>query len=576
MNPQAKLMAETRGLQSKWEKTGLLEGVNGVEKAHMSILLENQAKQLLDEASSTGTSTSSEQWAGVALPLVRRVFAEIAAKEFVSVQPMNLPSGLVFYLDFKYGSGNHLSQTPGTSLFGGTNSAKFGSTDAAVNGLYGQGRYGYSERVVTSSAFTSANVTVASASWVDLQFASEFSSSLRSGNVKGIFKIGLDVNDNTQASAVAASGYVWNVDLNAVRSFGLQTTGNVAYTVLNTYATAVNTSTIASPNYIINLFVSQSSTAATPALTPKLNYTLQPTDNLRGDFEAGKTAGEGSGNSAATATQNIDTDINIPEVNLVLNSEPIVAKTRKLKAVWTPELAQDLNAYHSIDAEAELTALLSEYVSMEIDLEILDMLNESVTGTTTEAWSAQIGTEFQKTISLAGGATGTPIANFTRVVNSSANRTAYVKSTWFQTLGNKIQKVSNKIHQLTLRGGANFLVCSPDVATILESIPGYVVNTDGDSAKFAMGVARVGSFASRFQVYKNPYMTDNVILIGFRGSNFLETGAVYAPYIPLIQTPLVYDPVNFTPRRGVMTRYAKKVVRPEFYGKVIISDLDTV
>ena len=576
MNPQAKLMAETRGLQSKWEKTGLLEGVNGVEKAHMSILLENQAKQLLDEASSTGTSTSSEQWAGVALPLVRRVFAEIAAKEFVSVQPMNLPSGLVFYLDFKYGSGNHLSQTPGTSLFGGTNSAKFGSTDAAVNGLYGQGRFGYSERVVTSSAFQSGNCTVASASWADLQFASEFSSSLRSGNAKGIYKIGLDVNDNTQTNTAAAAGYVWNVDLNAVRSFGLQTTGDVAYTVLNTYANVVNTGTIAAPNYVINLFVSQSSTAATPARTPKLNYTLQPTDNLRGDFEAGKTAGEGSGNSAATATQNIDTDINIPEVNLVLNSEPIVAKTRKLKAVWTPELAQDLNAYHSIDAEAELTALLSEYVSMEIDLEILDMLNESVTGTTTEAWSAQIGTEFQKTLSFAGGTTGTPVANFTRVVNSSPNRTAYVKSTWFQTLGNKIQKVSNKIHQLTLRGGANFLVCSPDVATILESIPGYVVNTDGDSAKFAMGVARVGSFASRFQVYKNPYMTDNVILVGFRGSNFLETGAVYAPYIPLIQTPLVYDPVNFTPRRGVMTRYAKKVVRPEFYGKVIISDLDTV
>lgn len=570
MNPQAKLMAETRGLQSKWEKTGLLEGVNGVEKAHMSILLENQAKQLLDEASTTGTSTSSEQWAGVALPLVRRVFAEIAAKEFVSVQPMNLPSGLVFYLDFKYGSGNHLGHTAGESLFGG-NQLKYGSTDSAVNGLYGQGRYAYSERTVTSSAFQSANATVASASWNDLQFASEFSSSLRSGNVKGIFKISLDINDNTQSGAAAASGYVWNADLNAVRSFGLQTTGNVAYTVLNTYANVINTGTLSAPNYVINLYVSQSSTAATPAQTPKLNYTIQPTDNLRGDFEAGKTAGEGSGNSSATATQSIDTDINIPEVNLVLNSEPIVAKTRKLKAVWTPELAQDLNAYHSIDAEAELTALLSEYVSMEIDLEILDMLNESVTGTTTEAWSAQIGTEFQKSLN-----TSTNVASFTRVVNASPNRTAYVKSTWFQTLGNKIQKVSNKIHQLTLRGGANFLVCSPDVATILESIPGYVVNTDGDQAKFAMGVSRVGSFASRFQVYKNPYMTDNVILVGFRGSNFLETGAVYAPYIPLIQTPLVYDPTNFTPRRGVMTRYAKKVVRPEFYGKVIISDLDTV
>jgi hypothetical protein len=208
---------------------------------------------------------------------------------------------------------------------------------------------------------------------------------------------------------------------------------------------------------------------------------------------------------------------------------------------------------------------------MEIDLEILEMLNEAVQGITTEAWSAQIGVEFSKGLNATTGE-----AVFTRNANSSPNRTAYVKSTWFQTLGNKIQKVSNTIQKLTLRGGANFLVVSPDVATILESIPGYVVNTDGDQAKFAMGVSRVGSFASRFQVYKNPYMTDNVVLVGFRGNNFLETGAVYAPYIPLIQTPLVYDPVNFTPRRGVMTRYAKKVVRPEFYGKVIIGDLDTV
>jgi hypothetical protein len=344
--------------------------------------------------------------------------------------------------------------------------------------------------------------------------------------------------------------------------------------VLNTYSKAVNTGSLSNPFYQTVYIVSASqSTFAGAASGPRLKliYSLQPTDNLRGDFEAGKTPGEGSGTAANVATQSIDTDISIPEVNLVLNSEPIVAKTRKLKAVWTPELAQDLNAYHSIDAEAELTALLSEYVSMEIDLEILEMLNGAVQGITTEAWSAQIGVEFSKGLNATTGD-----AVFTRNANASANRTAYVKSTWFQTLGNKIQKVSNTIQKLTLRGGANFLVVSPDVATILESIPGYVVNTDGDSAKFAMGVARVGSFASRFQVYKNPYMTDNIVLVGFRGNNFLETGAVYAPYIPLIQTPLVYDPVNFTPRRGVMTRYAKKVVRPEFYGKVIIGDLDTV
>ena len=233
-------------------------------------------------------------------------------------------------------------------------------------------------------------------------------------------------------------------------------------------------------------------------------------------------------------------DIGIPEVNLELKSEPIVAKTRKLKAVWTPELAQDLNAYHSIDAEAELTSLLSEYVSMEIDLEILDML----------IVNAHTDGDFDASASLTGGET---------------------QGTMFQKLGTKIQKVSNTIHQLTLRGGANFLVCSPQVATVLESIPGYAADTDGNQSQFAMGVSKVGALNNRFQVYKNPYMTSGDVLIGFRGTNFLETGAVYAPYIPLIQTPLVYDPINFTPRRGVMTRYAKKMVRPEFYGKISVS-----
>ncbi len=542
MNPQAKLMVETRGLQTKWEKTGLLEGTNGVEKAHMSILLENQAKQLLDEASSTGTSTSSEQWAGVALPLVRRVFAEIAAKEFVSVQPMNLPSGLIFYLDFKYGN-NALGHNSGDSIFGGT-LKKAGSTDSAVNGLYGQGSYAYSER---SGSSTFANNVSSSATWADVQFEPTLSASVSAGE---LFKVTLDHDENTE-----------NVDLNAVRSFEIVESG---FTTLNTYSKAVNTGSLENPFYQSIYILSGAAAPAGGGFAGVLNYTLQPTADTRGDFEAGKQFG---GSSA----QAIDTDLAIPEVNLDLKSEPIVAKTRKLKAVWTPELAQDLNAYHSIDAEAELTALLSEYVSMEIDLEILDMLNESVEGATTEAWSAAIGTEFTKAVD---GTTG--LANFTRNADTATNRTAYVKSTWFQTLGNKIQKVSNKIHQLTLRGGANFLVCSPDVATILESIPGYVVNTDGDQGKFAMGVSRVGSFASRFQVYKNPYMTDNAILMGFRGNNFLETGAVYAPYIPLIQTPLVYDPSNFTPRRGVMTRYAKKVVRPEFYGKVVIADLDQV
>jgi hypothetical protein len=231
-----------------------------------------------------------------------------------------------------------------------------------------------------------------------------------------------------------------------------------------------------------------------------------------------------------------------------------------LKAVWSPEFAQDLNAYHSIDAEAELTSMLSEYISQEIDLEILDMLIQNAV--TTELWSARVGYEYSSASDsfVAGGYTGT----------------AYTQGTWFQTLGTKIQKVSNKIHQKTMRGGANFLVCSPDVATILESIPGYAADTNGDKMQFAMGVQKVGLINNRFTVYKNPYMTTNVILLGYRGSQFLETGAVYAPYIPLIMTPLVYDPTNFTPRKGVMTRYAKQMVRPEFYGTIKVAGLNLV
>jgi len=552
MNPQAKLMTETRGLQNKWDKTGLLEGLEGVEKAHMSILLENQAQQLLNEATATGTNQNSEQWAGVALPLVRRVFAEISAKEFVSVQPMNLPSGLIFYLDFKYGTtrGNLPGENGynGQSLFGG-NSLKLGSTDAAVNGLYGVGRYAYTENF-TSSVFA---FTTGSVSFSDVDLDSTY---VATGSYK---KIIVNVGDNDGSK----------IDLNAVRSFALSSGSAINPTLqINELTKVFNLGSLASPSYRIQFIVTGSQIPVSVSSgTATLTYTVQPNDRSRGDFED-RQPFKGDTTGSAGITQG--TDINIPEVNLELKSEPIVAKTRKLKAVWTPELAQDLNAYHSIDAEAELTALLSEYVSMEIDLEIMDMLINAAPALTTEGWSAVIGKDIIKGANDANG-----LPTFT-VNNDSTNRTAYVKSTWYSTLGNKIQKVSNKIHQLTLRGGANFLVVGPDVATILESIPGYVVNTDGDSAKFAMGVSRVGSFASRFQVYKNPYMQENTILMGFRGNNFLETGAVYSPYIPLVQTPLVYDPINFTPRRGVLTRYAKKVVRPEFYGKIYVSDLDQI
>lgn len=583
LDPQARLKQETRGLVSKWDKTGLLEGLRDeIAKSNMAVLLENQAKQLIEESSMTGTSSNSEQWAGVALPLVRRVFAEIAAKEFVSVQPMNLPSGLVFYLDFKYGSNSGVftrdSATNYQSMFGGYSGStdvlgtagqwKLGSTNAPVNGLYGPGRYGYT---INDQTVNTIPCTVASCSLADINFDTgnsndplyqSISASYASGRLFTLTTVGL-------AAAVLAGSSSYP-DYNAVRSFTISSSaagtgagadwGNKAgvQTYFPGYTRFSGTEVV----FVVSSSVGGFTVGGIGerSATASINLSLQPKDTSRGDFE------DRLGASTTATDTGLNKDIGIPEVNLELKSEPIVAKTRKLKAVWTPELAQDLNAYHSVDAEAELTALLSEYVSMEIDLEILDMLINNVPTINKERWSAVLNREIIKS------GTSYVVSD----VTTAGQGGYYTKATWYQTLGNKIQKVSNKIHQLTLRGGANFMVVGPDVATILESIPGFVVNTDGDSAKFAMGVSRVGSFASRFQVYKNPYMQENLILMGFRGNNFLETGAVYAPYIPLIQTPLVYDPVNFTPRRGVMTRYAKKIVRPEFYGLVYVMDADRV
>ena len=544
-NPQQVMLAETRGLRTKWEKTGLLEGLKERDQHQMAVLLENQAKQLLDEATQTGTAANSEEWSGVALPLVRRIFGEIASKEFVSVQPMNLPSGLIFYLDFKYGSAQGgEGQFGGKSLFGGTNvtgsSSNFGRTDSAVNGLYGEGRYGYSVNDAVSSTITGTNsaatgFTSASATWAEVGFDAALSASAAAGDI---------IKLTTAKSNISADG---TADTDAVRSFAV---GGNAAVVSNipqfNYTSGDNVTLFVSASVATDFY-----TEAGETIT--VRYSVVPQDYARGDFE------DSTPNSAGNAVTALD----IPEIDLELKSEAIVAKTRKLKAVWTPELAQDLNAYHSIDAEAELTSMLSDYISLEIDLEILDMLKSNAL--TTEYWSATIGEEW-----LNNGATDQT------AWGGATNAMAYQKNTWFQTLGTKINKVSNKIHQLTLRGGANFIVASPDVCTILESIPGFVVSADKDAMSFAAGVTQVGALSNRYTVYKNPYMTSNEILMGFRGNNFLETGAVYAPYVPLIMTPLVYDPQNFTPRRGVMTRYAKKMVRPEYYGKIYVKDLANI
>jgi hypothetical protein len=678
-NTYKSLQSDAARLASKWSKTGLLEGMaSETDKNNMSMILENQAKQLVTENTQTGGGTATftpgsgaaGQWAGVALPLVRKVFGQIAAKEFVSVQPMNLPSGLVFYLDFQYGGTQVASPatavgaaaknpfTNATSLYGTRTpqpqpNTTGGFGNAAAGGLYGAGRFGYSTQNLVSGAIANTNFNIGNADFyrdmnADSSFAfttaaagalnttvtnvskvnflatvlnanydrtaiegfylGAFTNTPANGSrqfpaftklstgaylpvpVAGVSTVNpLDINANVALAGVAlaqdlniaptATTSVAGVGLTldfVVNGAGTATTvtvnnpgegylatetvtfsaasrpnanvGAAAAAAVVTLGLTAAADVLTATDSLISFFVVAGSVLAADAAGTILQ-TLQPTDNNRGDFE--------DGNNALNAA---NTPIAIPEINVAMSSEAIVAKTKKLKAVWTPEFAQDLNAYHSLDAEAELTSIMSEYISLEIDQEILAMLIEDA-GAGDEYWSA--------TNNLAIGAGGVTNANL-NFFNSQGQ--------WFQTLGTKVQKLSNIIHQRTLRGGANFMVCSPTVATIIESIPGFASNSDGDAAKmsYAFGVQKAGSMNGRYQVYKNPYMTDNTILLGYRGGQFLEAGAVFAPYIPLIMTPMVYDPTTFTPRKGLLTRYAKKMLRPEFYGRIYVSNLNTL
>ena len=535
-NPYTSLQKDSVRLAAKWGKSGLLEGISSeTDKTNMAIILENQAKQLVVESNQTGgTATfnagTGEQYAAVALPLVRKVFGQIAAKEFVSVQPMSLPAGLVFFLDFQYGS-TKKPFTEGDSMYGEA-SANFGNE--AAGGLYGAGRFGYS---INQFSASSGNIASGSGfaktfTFADVNYTAELSASMLAGEIIKVTVPTSSIADfdvNGIRAFVAESGSLWTAT-NLLPAFTKLSGDNINFFFTGSAAGIINGNSV---------------------FTTYFNKLTK--DNSRGDFE--------DGNSYAVPNAGSSTSISIPEIDVKMRSEAIVAKTRKLKAQWTPEFSQDLNAFHSLDAEAELTSILSEYISLEVDLEILDMLIQNVPTNQVEVWSAKVGDSF---------------VNGTRQSNTSG--VYYTQMSWFQTLGIKLQKISNLIHQRTLRGGANFLVVSPTVATILESIPGFAADTDGDVAKasYAFGVQKIGALNSRYKVYKNPYMTENVILMGFRGNQFLESGAVYAPYIPLIMTPLVMDPDTFTPRKGIMTRYAKKMVRPEYYGKVLVADTNVI
>lgn len=527
---------ESNRLLEKWNRTGLLKGLADTRtnraKSNMARLLENQAASLLKESS---TDANLKGFQNIAFPIVRRVFGGLVANELVSVQPMSLPSGLLFFLDYTFGTagkaGNQkLDWSTGGSVFGDQTAP--GTENLGTGGSYYLNS-SYSNREKTASFAVAASGTAA---WSDVNYDFELSGAVNAGNL-------LYVDVAFTSSAVALS----TLDATNYKNFTLSGVGTWWNAVKDIYKrhNTFNTTT-----GVTRLFYSGTlSTAPAVGLGVTGSYVNA----------SGLTVDSTGVVHNPVFESDFSADI-IPEIDIKVSSVAVTAEARKLKAKWTPELAQDLNAYHNLDAEVELTQILAEQIAIDIDREILSQLLVGGTGATMY-WSRKPGDFVRK---LTGAAVG---GSFTGTVRE-----------WYETLVETCIDVANTIHRKTLRGAANFMVVSPDVATIFESTVLYkpTLSMDPKETQFSLGIEKIGTLNSRFTVYKDPYFPRNQILIGYKGSTFLETGFVYAPYVPLIVTPTIFAPEDFTPRKGVMTRYAKKMVRSDFYGKVVILNMDVI
>ena len=562
---QRDMQKEGQALLNKWGQTGLLEGItDDRQRSSMARLLENQAKELLREAN-TMAGGDVEGFAAVAFPIVRRVFAGLIANDLVSVQPMSLPSGLIFFLDFTFDR-ERLGNDQGDSLYGTDKVAKGIADGVTIDGIdddRDRGGYnlnsGYSSptgsaagNAITLTPQDGGKDTFGATNDKLVRFDPDFVSGSTEFAVVSILESGLDQVNLKNLVAINVSSSEGN---------GIASGSNGRHGRLIRRLSSYD----AANSRIKLVFVGTGTDGASSGTPAQLS-----TDMLAALASAGTeiqwpqtddlTDGGALGSVVGQAVWGLEAEENIPEIDIKVDSIAITAVTKKLKAKWTPELGQDLNAYHNLDAEVELTSILSEQIALEIDREILEDLVKGATAGTFY-WSRSPGLFVNRETGAEIGASAAA-PDFTGTV-----------SEWYETLIETINDVSAQIHRKTLRGGANFVVCGPEVANVLEFTAGFRANVTADADKGEIGAVKVGSLSRKFDVMVDPYFPRNVLLVGRRGASFLESGYVYAPYVPLQTTPTIFGPEDFVPRKGVMTRYGKKMVRPDMYGLVIVRGL---
>jgi hypothetical protein len=606
-------------LAEKWARTGLLRGLDGVHRENMATLLENQAGQVLRESSTLGggglnpsaASGDIRGFTNIAFPIVRRVFGGLVANELVSIQPMSLPSGLLFYLDYTYGtniggegdgvgSATQATYASNNSIYNNPAGKGVRSGSLGVGGQYDLAGSGYS-RVHTGSDVATENDAVTNSTFRLAGGATQARAVIGTGLVSSgsdgkflqfdpqVSQLIDDEGGKFFFMTVDLGQLGSNFDTTAVKEVGLFATGTLN-TAVGTDMAEIGESfqggagvynirrlnqlvTSASEGGAITSAPMVSAATAGAAILMVCSGTAQEeTTGWMVTYPKSATLDSDDASTLVVPTFESsfgsDPTPEIPEIDIKIESISVVAQTRKLRARWSPELAQDLNAYHSLDAEVELTQILSEQIALEIDREILnDLLMQADTN---YYWDRRPG----RFVNKKSGSDQTTAGTLT-----SPSFTGTVRE-WYETLVETVIDVANEIHRKTLRGSANFIVVSPDVATVLEASvlykPNYSIDGDGQVSGMALGAEMVGSLSNRFTVYKDPYFPRNKILVGYKGGSYLETGYVYAPYVPLIVTPTIFAPEDFTPRKGVMTRYGKKMVRNDFYGTVTCLGMDVI
>jgi hypothetical protein len=559
---------------------------------------ETDKEILINEATGEGSNGAFET---VVFPIVRRVFSKLLANDIVSVQAMNLPIGKLFYFvpkiqGYQTGSGDNITGGEHYAPIGSPNNPTIDS--AAINagytgsnayaknlydlfyeggeaGLDPPGLFDYSKGQWTAVTATADIQKWSSGSLID--------TAAIAGNTR---KIILKISGFRNAGAGKLVGpdgnemdsetFLSDLKIIATSSFSAATTpcnvtkdadGNFIPLLFRVVTQQYGKGIVQYGSRYTTTFPGTSSTGGNGGsfqdicdtngfiyVEVDLSCPICATcDSTSLDGYTGTTVYSGTSGGSFTAVyrtyKNLEFEDQIGEVSFDLESVTVSVSERKLRAQWSPEMAQDVAAFHNIDAEAELTALLSEQVAAEIDREILRDLRKGA------AWNLRWDYNGWRRIS---------------------QTTSYTQKDWNQTLITAINQLSAQIHKSTLRGGANWIVVSSEVSAIFDDLEYFhVSNASPEQDQYNMGIERVGTLAGRYQVYRDPYFPPNTVLLGHKGTSLLDTGYIYAPYVPLQLTPTMYNPFNFTPIKGIMTRYAKKMVNNRFYGRITVDGVRT-